>query len=101
MAYAITRSPDVFYYITGETNGNLAGQTLNGVKDLFVAKYSSSGNLEWVKFIGSAGSTTYGTGIAFDTNNTLYLSGTSNGDIGGVTNPVKPNAAHMLIRFVK
>ena len=101
MAYAITRSPDDFYYITGETNGNLAGQTLNGVKDLFVAKYSSSGNLEWVKLIGSAGSTTYGTGIAFDTNNTLYLSGTSNGDIGGVTNPVKPNAAHMLIRFVK
>ena len=100
-AYAITRSPDDFYYITGETNGNLAGQTLNGVKDLFVAKYSSSGNLEWVKLIGSAGSTTYGTGIAFDTNNTLYLSGTSNGDIGGVTNPVKPNYAHMLTRFVK
>ncbi|TGL58540.1 hypothetical protein EHQ58_10385 [Leptospira ognonensis] len=100
-AYAITRSPDDFYYITGYTNANLNGEIRNGVQDLFVAKYDSGGTLIWVKLIGSSGSSVQGTGLAFDTNNTLYVSGTSNGDLGGVTNPVKPNNAHLLLRFVK
>ncbi|MCZ8157438.1 MAG: SBBP repeat-containing protein [Leptospira sp.] len=100
-AYAIVRSPDNFYYITGYTNANLNGEILNGIQDLFVAKYDSSGTLIWVKLIGSTGSTLQGNGLAFDTNNTLYVSGISNGDVGGVTNPVKPNNAHILLRFVK
>lgn len=100
-AYAITKSADNFYYIVGETNGNLGGQTLSGVSDLFVAKYDTSGTLQWVKLLGSSSSTTVGTGIAFDTNNTMYATGHSTGDIGGVTNPVKPNNAHLLVRFVK
>ncbi len=100
-AYAIVRSPDDFYYITGYTNANLNGEIRSGVQDLFVAKYDSAGTLIWVKLIGSSGSTVQGNGLAFDTNNTLYVSGTSNGDMGGVTNPVKPNNAHLLLRFVK
>ncbi len=100
-AYAITRSPDDFYYITGYTNANLNGEIRNGVQDLFVAKYDSAGTLIWVKLIGSSGSSVQGTGLAFDTNNTLYVSGTSNGDLGGMTNPVKPYNAHLLLRFVK
>jgi hypothetical protein len=100
-AYAITKSVDDFYYIVGETNGNLGGQTLSGVSDLFVAKYDTNGTLIWVKLLGSSGSTTVGTGIAFDTNNTMYATGHSTGDIGGVANPVKPNNAHLLVRFVK
>ncbi|HMV43933.1 MAG TPA: SBBP repeat-containing protein, partial [Leptospiraceae bacterium] len=106
-AYAITKSVDNFYYIIGETNGNLGGQTLNGAIDLFVAKYDTNGNLQtngaqpWVKLLGSSGSTTVGTGIAFDTNNTMYATGHSTGDIGGTTNPVKPNNAHLLVRFVQ
>ena len=100
-AYAITKSVDDFYYIIGETNGNLGGQTLSGVSDLFVAKYDTNGTLIWVKLLGSSGSTTVGTGIAFDTNNTMYATGHSTGDIGGVANPVKPNNAHLLVRFVK
>lgn len=100
-AWAITKSADNFYYITGQTNANLGGQTLTGTTDLFVAKYDAGGNLIWVKLLGGAGSVTVGTGIAFDTNNTMYVSGHSNGDIGGVVNPVKLNNAHLLVRFVK
>ena len=66
-----------------------------------MAKYDAGGNLIWVKLLGGAGSVTVGTGIAFDTNNTMYVSGHSNGDIGGVVNPVKLNNAHLLVRFVK
>lgn len=100
-AWAITKSADNFYYITGQTNANLGGQTLTGTTDLFAAKYDTGGNLIWVKLLGGAGSVTIGTGIAFDTNNTMYVSGHSNGDVGGVVNPVKLNNAHLLVRFVK
>ncbi len=101
VANAIVRSPDDFYYITGSTNANLNGEILKGVQDMFIAKYNNAGNLIWVKLIGSAGSTTSGTGLAFDTKNTLYASGTTNGDIGTTVNLAKPNNSMFLTRFVQ
>lgn len=100
-AYAITRSPDDNYYITGETSGNLNGQTKNGAIDMFVAKYDNAGNLQWVKLMGAVGTTAKGTGLAFDNNNTIYVSGFSNGNYDGVTNPAAPNDAMVVTRFVR
>jgi Ca2+-binding RTX toxin-like protein len=41
--------------VTGVTTGSLLGQTNQGGKDVFVAKYSSDGNLLWVRQLGSVG----------------------------------------------
>ena len=41
-------------YVTGYTNGNLAGKTNNGGSDGFVAKYSDTGALSWINLIGTS-----------------------------------------------
>jgi hypothetical protein len=49
---AVASSGDV--YVTGTTETALPGQTfLNGFNDAFVAKYSSSGALKWVREFGT------------------------------------------------
>ncbi len=88
-------------YVTGNTNGNLDGQTKSGVQDMFVIKYDTSGNKIWTKLLGSSGSTADGQGVTFDTAGTMYASGTINGNIGGQTNAAAPNYALMITRFVK
>lgn len=100
-AFGITRSVDDYYYLTGETNGNLNGQTLNGSIDMFVAKYDNTGTLQWVKLMGAAGTAVRGRALAFDNNNTIYVSGYSNGNYDGVTNPAAPNDALLVTRFVR
>jgi len=101
-AYSITRSEDDNYYVTGYTTGNLNGQIKTGVQDVFVAKYSSAGVLQWTKLLGTAAATMAGYALAFDSNNTIYVAATSNRDYDGVTNPAAPgNNAVMVTRFVR
>lgn len=100
-AYAVTISgTDLF--ITGETSGNLNGETLNGTKDMFIIKYDlNTDTVKWTRLIGSAGNSTNGVGIAFDSQKTMYGTGVTNGDIGSVTNPTKPNYSMFITRFVQ
>ena len=51
--------------------------------------------------MGAVGTTAKGTGLAFDNNNTIYVSGFSNGNYDGVTNPAAPNDAMVVTRFVR
>lgn len=88
-------------YVTGNTNGNLDGQTKSGAQDMFIAKYDTSGNRIWTKLLGSSGSTADGQGVTFDSNSTMYVSGSINGSIGSETNSYAPNNALMITRFVK
>ncbi len=100
-AYAITLSgTDLF--ITGETSGNLNGETLNGTKDMFIIKYdTSTDTVKWTRLIGSAGASTGGTGITFDSQKTMYGAGVTTGDIGTTVNPTKPNYSMFITRFVQ
>lgn len=88
-------------YVTGNTNGNLDGQTKSGNQDMFIAKYDTSGSRIWTKLLGSSGSTADGKGVTFDSNSTMYASGSINGSIGSETNAYAPYNAFMITRFVK
>jgi hypothetical protein len=100
-AFAITISgTDLF--ITGETSGNLNGETLNGTKDMFINKYDLTTDfVKWSRLIRSAGSSTIGMRITFDSHKTMYGMGITNGDISSVTNPTKPNYSMFITRFIQ
>jgi len=71
-------------YITGSTNqqstfdGALAGT--NGKTQGFIAKYSASGNIIWVKTV-TASTFSQGNGIKFSKNGALYITGDFKGTL--------------------
>jgi hypothetical protein len=68
-------------YLTGHTEGDLAGQNA-GWGDVWIAKYDSTGNQQWTKQFGTS-SWDYSV-IATDNNDNVYLTGsTGGGSTGG------------------
>ncbi|HXH19163.1 MAG TPA: SBBP repeat-containing protein [Chitinophagales bacterium] len=65
-------------YVTGYFSGEaeFSGQDYqgNGIFDIFLAKYSGSGDLLWLKYAGSAQNDA-GYGIAIDTSGYIYVTG--------------------------
>ncbi|QYO67170.1 SBBP repeat-containing protein [Leptolyngbya sp. 7M] len=73
-------------YVTGFTLGNLGGQNA-GLEDGFLAKYSPSGDLLWVRQYGTA-SLDNSLDVAVDrSSNSVYVTGFTIGALGG------PNAS--------
>jgi hypothetical protein len=72
-------------YITGYTFSNLDGNISSGLADIFVAKYSSSGDKLWVELLGSSESDA-GTSIAIDSSDNIYIVGYTYGDLDGNAN---------------
>jgi hypothetical protein len=72
-------------YIVGQSLGNLGGQISHGGNDGFVAKYNSAGALQWTKLIGS-GSYDVATDVAVDGGGSVYVTGYTDGDYGGIPN---------------
>ena len=72
-------------YVTGYTNKGISGQTQIGNNDYFIAKYNSSGDLQWTKQVGATGGLTYGRGISVDSNGNSYVTGYTNKGISGQT----------------
>ncbi|WP_428328558.1 gliding motility-associated C-terminal domain-containing protein [Mucilaginibacter sp.] len=72
--------------------------TLNAVgnQDIFLAKYSSSGNYQWVKDIGASSATVYNYGIVSSKDDNLYISGYFSGtvDFDPSTTSVAPVSDH-------
>ncbi|MBD1895741.1 SBBP repeat-containing protein [Coleofasciculus sp. FACHB-129] len=68
-------------YITGTTDGSLGGTNAGGA-DAWIAKYGSSGTLLWKRQLGTA-STDHSYGITVDSFGDLYITGTTNGSLGG------------------
>jgi len=72
-------------YITGGTYGNLGGQTGSGLKDAFLAKYTTQGVYQWTRLLGtSADDVSYG--VATDGVGSVYVTGSTGGALGGKTN---------------
>ncbi|MCT7956395.1 DUF4347 domain-containing protein [Laspinema palackyanum] len=68
-------------YVTGYTDGNLGG-THAGGQDIWIAKYDSNGNQQWIKQFGSSGSDR-SDGIAVDSAGNLYVTGYTDGNLDG------------------
>lgn len=81
-------------YVTGSTNGNLAGPNLGGY-DGFLGKYDSAGNLLWMRQIGTAGYDS-GNAIAVDSTGSLYVTGVTN---GGITLPSGSGGDVLVAKF--
>ena len=64
-------------YVVGETNSDGAGNY-----DALVAKYNSSGVLQWDKTLGTS-SADRATGVALDSNDNVLVSGYTSGDGAG------------------
>ena len=68
------------------TNPPVQAHTTGTNYDAFVAEVNGSGAIQWNTFLGSAGGSDYGTGIAVDSNGNVYVVGYSNHTWGA--NPV-------------
>ena len=73
---AIDKSKNI--YITGYTEGIIGNVESSGERDVFLAKYSNTGNLQWVRQIGNTHAE--GKSLAIDSKNYIYLIGYSFGD---------------------
>jgi hypothetical protein len=65
-------------YVIGDFQGGTFGtKTLVGLgeTDIFIVKYTNTGNFEWVRSCASSGADS-GRGITLDTSGTIYLTGT-------------------------
>ncbi|EMM77362.1 SBBP repeat-containing protein [Leptospira santarosai] len=90
-------------YITGSTNGNIDDQVESGnnTRDLLVIKFDSNGNRLWTRQLGFTGSvfeisnkTAVGTGIVFDKNQSLYITGYTTGNLDKQTHSDPSNSKH-------
>jgi uncharacterized protein (UPF0548 family) len=71
--------------VTGSTTGALDTTPLTGTQDLFLTLYSSVGVKTSTKQMGVAGKTTAANAIAIDSNNNVYIAGTTTGGLDGNT----------------
>jgi len=81
-------------YITGYTNADLDGAgdgSLTGSYDVYVAKYDTDGTQLWVQQLGVASVGTYGRGIAVDPDGNCYITGQTEGGLGGNTKAGDPD----------
>ena len=83
--YGITVDSSDNIYVTGETYGQLDGQSNAGYSDIFLVKYNSSGAKQWTNLLGTV-STEAGYGVAADSSNNLYVTGYVGRGLDGNTN---------------
>ncbi len=72
-------------YVTGQTYGDLDGNTHEGGWDIFLTKYSSDGTKQWTKQWGTS-EWDYGWSVAVDSSDNIYVVGSTSGDLDGNTN---------------
>ena len=76
------RDSDGNIYIAGLTDGSFAGYSNAGGIDIFLLKYDSDGNKQWVKQFGTD-SDEDATSVAVDSSGNVYLSGNTTAGFDG------------------
>ncbi|MBM3301964.1 MAG: SBBP repeat-containing protein, partial [Deltaproteobacteria bacterium] len=72
-------------YVTGFTGLGLDGNTTNGLNDIFLAKYNSSGVKQWTQQLGTS-LQDVGYAVAPDSLGNIYITGSTGGGLDGNTN---------------
>jgi Ca2+-binding RTX toxin-like protein len=83
-ANALTTGLDGSIYVAGYTAGTLDGLTNSGGNDAFLAKYNTDGAKVWTKLLSSSGYEN-ANALSTGTDGSIYVSGTSGGDLDGQT----------------
>jgi hypothetical protein len=81
LSYGVATDSNGNVYISGNTSGDLAG-TNKGSDDVWIARYSSSGKLQWTKQLGTS-TYDFSSGVATDSSGNVYISGGTEGDLAG------------------
>ena len=68
--YGIAVDSSSNVYVCGSSYGTGAG-----MQNLFVAKYNSSGSIQWQRTIGYSSTNTYGNGVDVDSSGNVYVAG--------------------------
>jgi uncharacterized delta-60 repeat protein len=84
MAYALTTGLDGSIYVSGQTAGNLDGQTNSGNSDAFLTKYNPDGSKFWTKLLGTTGSD-QANALTTGLDGSIYVSGQTAGNLDGQT----------------
>jgi hypothetical protein len=84
-------------YATGNTNGNLNGQTVTGDTDYFFVKYSSAGTLLGGVQSGVAAQNAYGYGIAVDASGNILVGGSTDAGLDG--NTLVGNQDYFVVKY--
>jgi len=87
-ASAIDASGNV--YVTGYS-GAFANQSHGGVTDAFISKYTSTGQLAWIKTFGGLWAD-MGRAMAIGSNGNIYITGSSDDSYTGYDTPLDPNS---------
>ena len=72
-------------YITGTTDGAFDGNTNSGGREVFVVKYDTTGQKNWIKQFGTSADD-YSLNITADSYGNSYIVGSTNADIDGNKN---------------
>lgn len=84
-AYGVATDAIGNVYITGNTNKTLEGETVGGIFDAFVAKYTQDGLLCWKQVIGTD-EYDCAEAIAVDATGNVYITGDTSGKLGSIDN---------------
>ncbi|MGK7945679.1 MAG: SBBP repeat-containing protein [Microcystaceae cyanobacterium] len=80
-SYVLAVDTEDNIYFVGSTKGNLGTNNL-GDYDAWIAKYASDGNQQWLQQLGKS-EADYAYSLAIDANNNLYVTGATEGNLGG------------------
>ncbi len=73
-------------YVAGYTNGAFDGYTNDGLNDIFLVKYNSSGEKQWIRQLGTNIYSDTAYGVSTDSTGNIYITGHTNGQLDGNTN---------------
>lgn len=84
-AIATTVDKDGSIYVVGDTYGAFEGNVNEGMSDIVLTKYDSSGNMTWIREFGSF-YMEYAFGMATDSSGNIFVAGSTEGSLGGFSN---------------
>ncbi|HNY22655.1 MAG TPA: InlB B-repeat-containing protein [Treponemataceae bacterium] len=96
---AITVDASGNSYICGTSAGSIGDQTCTGTNDMMIAKVSPLGTLVWIRLLGSANVSTTAHGIDCDAQGNCYVTGITNGALGGEQNLTSDQSVAFISRY--